>query len=111
MSCSTMTSPAWGAVPLPALIDLGILFFLILFVTLAFAIASTGLRSLGSWVTAIRIVVIFFTFWGYFALFEGLRQGRPPGKRWLGIRVIRDTGHGVTFGEGSGALAPPPPST
>jgi uncharacterized membrane protein SpoIIM required for sporulation len=37
--------------------------------------------------------------WGYFTLFEGLSDGRTPGKRWLGLRVIRDTGHGITFRE------------
>src|SRR5439155_12152122 len=35
--------------------------------------------------------------WGYFLLFEALNDGRTPGKRVLGIRVVMDTGHRVTF--------------
>lgn len=42
---------------------------------------------------------MFALVWGYFALFEGFRDGQTPGKRWMGIRVIRDTGHPVTLGE------------
>ncbi len=34
----------------------------------------------------------------YFALFEGLRHGQTPGKHLIGIRVVSDTGHAVTFG-------------
>ena len=44
---------------------------------------------------------------GYFILFEGLRRGQTPGKRMAGIRVVRDTGHAVTFGA---AAAPQPAS-
>src|SRR5205823_13167859 len=32
-------------------------------------------------VTAILTIVIFLVFWGYFALFEIVWQGRTPGKR------------------------------
>lgn len=44
-------------------------------------------------------LLFFGLFWGYFTLFEGLREGQTPGKRWLGIRVIRDTGHAIAFRE------------
>jgi uncharacterized membrane protein SpoIIM required for sporulation/uncharacterized RDD family membrane protein YckC len=52
----------------------------------------------GSWVLAVLVFLYFVSLWGYFTLFEGLRNGQTPGKRWLGIRVVRDTGHPVTFG-------------
>lgn len=39
----------------------------------------------------------FALIWGYFALFEGLREGQTPGKKRMGIRVIQDTGHGITM--------------
>jgi len=42
-------------------------------------------------------LAVFATIWGYFALFEAFRDGQTPGKRWMGIRVIRDTGHAVTL--------------
>jgi len=54
--------------------------------------------SLGEWVFALLTVLGFVSVWGYFTFFEGLRNGQTPGKRWLGIRVVRDTGHAVTFG-------------
>lgn len=44
-------------------------------------------------------LALFAVLWGYFALFEGFRDGQTPGKRWMGIRVIRDTGHAVTLRE------------
>jgi uncharacterized membrane protein SpoIIM required for sporulation/uncharacterized RDD family membrane protein YckC len=49
------------------------------------------------WLTLVLGLVSFLTTWGYFTFFEGLRGGQTPGKRWVGIRVVRDTGHPVTF--------------
>jgi uncharacterized RDD family membrane protein YckC len=37
--------------------------------------------------------VIFFVNFGYFALFETVSNGRSPGKRALGLRVLRDGGY------------------
>ncbi len=54
--------------------------------------------QLEQWAGAIFTLVYFASLWGYFAFFEGLRNGQTPGKRRLGIRVVRDTGHPVTFG-------------
>jgi uncharacterized membrane protein SpoIIM required for sporulation len=50
------------------------------------------------WVGAVFLLAYFTSIWGYFAFFEGLGRGQTPGKRWLGIRVVRDTGHPITFG-------------
>ena len=50
------------------------------------------------WVTAILMFINFVIFWSYFTGFEAFRGGQTPGKRAVGIRVIRDTGHGVAFG-------------
>src|SRR6266480_2803306 len=43
------------------------------------------------------ILALFLLFWGYFLLFEALNDGRTPGKRLMGIRVLMDTGHPLTF--------------
>ncbi len=58
-----------------------------------------------SWITQgspivglVAFVVLTLSYAAYFILFEGLRQGQTPGKRKLGIRVVRDTGHPVTLG-------------
>ncbi len=49
-------------------------------------------------VGAIALAIVgFLLFWGYFTLFEAFRHGQTPGKRWLGIRVVSDTGHALTF--------------
>lgn len=56
-------------------------------------------QEISSWVTAILLLVVYAIVWGYFTFFEGIRRGQTPGKRWLGIRVIRDTGHSVTISD------------
>lgn len=82
-----------------AVIDLLVL-ALINIVVMVFASAAgvtTEWESgLGSWGTA--IVVLFFSlgYFLYFALFEALWDGRTPGKRSQGIRVVQDTGRPIT---------------
>jgi uncharacterized membrane protein SpoIIM required for sporulation/uncharacterized RDD family membrane protein YckC len=61
--------------------------------------AGFGGGSVRGWFIAFIILVTYAIVWGYFTLFEGLRDGQTPGKRWLGIRAIRDTGHGLTIAE------------
>ena len=69
---------------------------------LAAILGSFGLipRSPGgaAWVGAVVIGLAFALGNGYFILFEGLRGGQTPGKRQVGIRVVRETGHPVTLG-------------
>jgi uncharacterized RDD family membrane protein YckC len=48
------------------------------------------------WVTAILWFIAFSIYWGYFAVFEALWNGQTPGKRWAGIRVIKETGRPIT---------------
>src|SRR5205814_4773073 len=50
-------------------------------------------QTIGALVT---ILVPFCMYWGYFAFFEILWQGRTPGKRVAGIRVIHQTGRPMT---------------
>lgn len=54
--------------------------------------------SLDAWATAVTVLAVFFVFWGYYVLFEGLADGQTPGKRVLHLRVVRDGGYSVTFG-------------
>lgn len=56
-------------------------------------------REISGWVFALQLVLLFTVVWGYFTLFEGLRRGQTPGKRWMGIRVIRDTGHAISLSD------------
>jgi uncharacterized RDD family membrane protein YckC len=47
------------------------------------------------WVGAILILFFFLITWGYYATFEALWKGQTPGKRWAGIRVIKDSGRPI----------------
>ncbi|MBV9102970.1 MAG: RDD family protein [Candidatus Eremiobacteraeota bacterium] len=46
---------------------------------------------------AALIIAAFFLFFGYFIAFETLWNGHTPGKRIVGIRVVRDGGFPVDF--------------
>jgi uncharacterized membrane protein SpoIIM required for sporulation/uncharacterized RDD family membrane protein YckC len=54
-------------------------------------------KLLGGMGLAIAIAAFFVLQWGYFILYEGLRDGQTPGKRWMGIRVVQDGGYPVTI--------------
>jgi uncharacterized RDD family membrane protein YckC len=49
-------------------------------------------------VVAFFILVVFLIFFGYFIIFEAVWNGQTPGKRLLGIRVVRDGGYPLDFG-------------
>src|SRR6266480_112770 len=77
-----------------------ILAFVLLGVGIQLLPTPTGGDAEGPWSTLAAIVLIltvFLLFWGYFLLFEALNDGRTPGKRLMGIRVLMDTGHPLTF--------------
>src|SRR5947209_11567846 len=61
---------------------------------------ATGRETPGPWSTLVAVLALlalFLLFWGYFLLFEALNHGRTPGKQLMGIRVVMDTGHPITF--------------
>lgn len=60
-------------------------------------LAGNGV-TFGSWGTALLALGWFIAWTGYFILFEGFRRGQTPGKRFVGVRVVMDTGYPVTFG-------------
>lgn len=47
------------------------------------------------WWNTIVTLVIFCMNWGYYAIFETLWKGQTPGKRWAGIRVIKESGRPI----------------
>jgi uncharacterized RDD family membrane protein YckC len=86
-----------GSRVLAAFLDLLILFAWFFGVGIAFQIL--GLSQLfGSWLQAVYILIAVLAYWGYFTLFEALRFGQTPGKRYVGIRAVRDTGHPINLG-------------
>ncbi|MBV8083157.1 MAG: RDD family protein [Candidatus Eremiobacteraeota bacterium] len=61
---------------------------------------SFGLNAsqLASFFVALAVLVAFVIFFGYFIAFEALWNGQTPGKRLLGIRVVRDGGYPIDTG-------------
>ncbi len=54
-----------------------------------------GSKAFASTVFAITLTLVFLIFYGYFVFFEKLWNGQTPGKKLLGIRVVRDGGYAV----------------
>lgn len=61
----------------------------------AFGVGNLGdafRRNVPFWLAAGSLVWVFVVFWGYFTAFELLWAGQTPGKRLVGLRVMRDGG-------------------
>ena len=78
--------------------------FCLLVIVLGIAAAGYGRQWLGirfstldSWVIAIFVLLGFLIFWFYYVFFETKWNGQTPGKKSVGIRVIRDGGYPVDF--------------
>jgi uncharacterized RDD family membrane protein YckC len=54
------------------------------------------------WGGAVFILFYFLLYFGYYAFFEILWNGQTPGKRKVGIRVIKDSGRPLTPAESIG---------
>jgi len=88
-----------------ALIDLLICVFLFVAVAVATAIllprqrieAALRRDSSDALAAAVLIIAQFAIIWGYYLLFEALRDGQTPGKRMRHLRVVRDGGFSVGF--------------
>jgi uncharacterized RDD family membrane protein YckC len=72
--------------------------YLVLFIVDETALGGAIFSRLASyqlWIKAALIFLNFCIFWGYYAAFEALWNGQTPGKRWAGIRVIKETGRPI----------------
>ncbi len=68
-------------------------------VLLPLGIAFAAAGGPGSTALTIAFVVTLFLVWfGYFPFFEGIWNGRTPGKRAQSLRVVRTDGHPVSLG-------------
>jgi uncharacterized RDD family membrane protein YckC len=72
---------------------------------LAFSFAAPGLsrlpfvgKNVTAWLVAFWILLFFLLFFGWFIVFETWWSGRTPGKRALGLRVVRDGGFPLDAG-------------
>lgn len=61
--------------------------------------AAGGPGRLAAWLAAGLGLLSFAFLWGYYILFELLWNGQSPGKRWVGLRVIRTDGAPITLVE------------
>lgn len=66
---------------------LAVLFFL----TSPFTLTDT-LDSQQAWKMAVLVLLFFLTRWGYYIFFEAVLRGQTPGKKALGLRVVRENG-------------------
>lgn len=49
--------------------------------------------------TGVLLVVAFCLEWGYFIFFDLITNGRSPGKKALNLRVVREDGTSIRFGD------------
>lgn len=55
--------------------------------------------AMTTWILATLGLISFIFLWGYYIFFEILWNGQSPGKRWVGLRVIRVDGTPITASE------------
>jgi hypothetical protein len=51
---------------------------------------------------AVAVFILFAIYWGYFAIFETIWKGQTPGKKYAGIRVIKESGRPINAFEAIG---------
>src|SRR5690349_754896 len=91
------------AVAVDSLIQVAAGIVLLIIITIASAGGTLlGLRVTGTWAAAAGVAGVFLLMYGYFAVFEILWNGQTPGKRVVGIRVVKDTGRPLTPPEAIG---------
>jgi uncharacterized RDD family membrane protein YckC len=89
------------ALTIDSLIQVGVLIVLTIFAAVLSLtydqLGGAANRFFSDTIGAIVLILVpFCLYWGYFAFFEILWQGRTPGKRVAGIRVIHQTGRPMT---------------
>ncbi|HZS58604.1 MAG TPA: stage II sporulation protein M [Gemmatimonadaceae bacterium] len=99
----TFTIAGIGSRAAAALVDTLVL--MILFaaasLTLGTLVSHVVHRVAAGWgesiIAALWVLFSFALIWGYYVLFEGLWDGQTPGKRMIGLRVVRDGGFSINF--------------
>jgi uncharacterized RDD family membrane protein YckC len=90
---------------LAALVDtlLIVLLQIVVFLGIALLTAAMGGQpaeadaTMVTWIAAVGGLISFAFLWGYYIFFEMLWNGQSPGKRMVGLRVIRTDGSPVTL--------------
>jgi uncharacterized RDD family membrane protein YckC len=80
-----------------AIVDQTIRLAVIIALLILQAVAGGGRDTPSGLFLAFLFTAVFLVQFGYDVLFETLASGRTPGKRWLGLRVVRVGGGPVGF--------------
>jgi uncharacterized RDD family membrane protein YckC len=81
------------------LIDLVIRLAFALGVIILLSLTVGGAGGLDSMSAGVSLLILFAVEWGYYVVFETLWSGRTPGKRALGLRVVREAGYPIGFND------------
>jgi uncharacterized RDD family membrane protein YckC len=91
---------------LAVMVDMIAQFIIVIALLIGFGFAASslsrvplvGTKNGEAWLIAFAIVLLFLIFFGWFIIFETWWSGRTPGKRMLGLRVVRDGGFPLDLG-------------
>jgi uncharacterized RDD family membrane protein YckC len=84
------------AIAVDTLIQAGVALLLLTAPLFIFAELNLFSSPTGVWLSALGVLAVFLLQSGYFILFEALWNGQTPGKRYLHLRVIKDSGRPIT---------------
>jgi len=97
----TFTIAGIGSRAAAALVDSLILLLLFTAAGLIMgSLVSQGIHHISSAesiILALWFLLTFAMIWGYYVLFEAMWDGQTPGKRVIGLRVVRDGGFSINF--------------
>ena len=79
------------------LLDLGLRLLLLTILSQVLMLGTTPAHHSDSASTGLWLVVLFVMEWGYFVFFEAIWNGQSPGKRILGLRVIKEGGTPIGY--------------
>lgn len=85
-----------------ALVDTGIIVVVQVVVYLTMLLIANNLFDIdifSGWVMAVFGLIAFVLLWGYYIFFEMLWNGQSPGKRLVGLRVLKTDGTPITLAE------------
>lgn len=83
------------ALAIDTLIELAAYLFLFLLALTWVRLSGVTWRPATVWGQAALLLVAFSIYYGYFAVFESIWNGQTPGKRWMNLRVIQDSGRPI----------------
>ncbi|MBI3073303.1 MAG: RDD family protein [Deltaproteobacteria bacterium] len=97
----------FGAAALDTLIQAAILIAILLLITAAIPSLGgshalfdpRGWDEAAGWVIAVYLIIVFLVMWGYYVFFETVMRGQTPGKRAVGLRVVKRNGTPIHFGD------------